>query len=208
MTSCVQYSARPGVDGIPPIVRGSRPSAEWFNVTNTSDEDGLKVTVAEGRIACPDLTGYSTATPTIAKFMRTLTVAELELVVTVTCGVYCKLTVEELTDSTNRDYEDEDAAGIIGVTVKMRNKIWRVTAGEIILSTTAPTDTSSLAHVLLADITVVDGVMSIQSRHSGLIFAPSLTVAYGEDPVVTSETKTYSVCDNGVVGSATFIAVT
>lgn len=37
MTSCVQYSARPGVGGIPPIVRASRPSSLWFATTLVDD---------------------------------------------------------------------------------------------------------------------------------------------------------------------------
>ena len=181
--------------------------SEWFTVSNTSTADTLKVRVSEGRIACPDLTGYSTATPAIAKFLRTLTVAAAELTVTATCGVYCKITVEELTDSAARDYAGEDTGGLVTVTVKMRNKIWRATAGEIIISPTAPADTDETSHVLLANVTVTDGAITILPRHRGLIFAPAVTLAYGADPTVETETESYTVCNTGTPVTVTFIAV-
>lgn len=181
--------------------------SEWFTVTDASADDTLKVSVSAGRIACPDLAGYDSATPAIAKFLRTLTVEAAELTITGTCGVYCKITAEELTDDAARDYDGEDAGGLITVTVKMRSKIWRATEGEIIVSTDAPTDTDEAGHVLLADVTVTDGALTILPRHRGLIFAPAITLIYGADPTVETETESYTVCDDGTPVTVTFIAV-
>jgi hypothetical protein len=57
-------------------------------------------------------------------------------------------------------------------------KYWFCDEADIIVTTTTPTDSPTVGHVLLASIAIVDGVMQISQHHEGVVTAPVVTLPY------------------------------
>jgi hypothetical protein len=57
-------------------------------------------------------------------------------------------------------------------------KYWFCDSADIIVTTTPPTDTATVGHVLLCSIAITDGVMKISQHHEGCVTAPVVTLPY------------------------------
>jgi hypothetical protein len=57
-------------------------------------------------------------------------------------------------------------------------KYWYCSSADIIVTTTPPTDTATVGHVLLCSIAITDSVMKISQHTEGVVTAPVVTLPY------------------------------
>jgi hypothetical protein len=57
-------------------------------------------------------------------------------------------------------------------------KYWYCSSADIIVTTTPPTDTATVGHVLLCSIAITDSIMKISQHTEGVITAPVVTLPY------------------------------
>jgi len=189
------------------LIQGTATAADWFTVSSIGTADAPQIRVREGRIACPDVNGASGDPPSIASFLRELTVPSKDFAVSDGSKVYCKINAGEMTAA--YVYEDTDPDEYISITVNMNSKIWRALSGEIVVQNGAPPASATAGYVLLAEISITDGAMTISQRHRGTIFAGAVTAAYGADPIVTTglSQATYTICNSGSAVDVDFVVI-
>ncbi len=117
MTSCVQFSARPGVGGIPPIVRATAINTRWFATTLVDDT----VVVAAGVVYRPP--SYTPSDSSYASAFEKSDVSGDTLTLTTDLAqlIVLRCTFANVHSATEGDpffsifdHEGQDAAGFAG----------------------------------------------------------------------------------------------
>lgn len=192
------------------LVSRSRPDTvrptEWFAVYVETSGDSPTVTINEGRILAPDVSGLGSDPPTVVGLLKEYPVPGATLSVEDGSVIYLKLTVThpaatnvELTAETD-DY--------VSVTVGMDIHRFYSVEGECVSLTEVPTPTESLSYVTLAEISISGGKVEVIPRRSpGEIIVPALIM-----PVLKSLTATsaigganYWTCVDGTPTEVSFL---
>lgn len=188
--STAQFNVRPGVGGVPPIVKTSR-NTRWFSTRLLTDGSTFSVEVAKGIVYCPlgysrNAGGYDAPMEShvVSPADLTLTTAPEQCIIVRVPYVAGHVNTEGdplygLFDATLQDNDDWSAA--IGYTVKAddvgetslygvtHKALWMVldAAPSILRVDAADVEATDF---ILADVTYADGNYELFSRHDGAIF--------------------------------------
>lgn len=189
---------------------------KWFGVTDISEGEDYKILVNEGRIAAADTAGIESDPPEIAALMKQYVVDEAEFSVSDGSKVYLKITTtsteadHEYTSEggdTNGDAEGDGGLGeLLTVETTVKSKTWTGTEGTIVVQPGVAVSTSDVSYVLIAEILIEDGTMIIKQRHDGVVTPPSVSGAFGADPVLTGVTREDDICEDGTAITLLHIA--
>lgn len=161
---------------------GSSPAIDykWFHVSKTG---ATSVSVEEGRVLAPDftsLTGTATSPDYVLK-EYTVSTASVSSIVNGD-KIYLKITFSDtgaytstLDTSITFVASDPDLSG--GLNVGIEGKLYTYSSATIERHNTPPSNTATVCYVLLAEITVSGGEITlIKQRHDGVVTAPSLVI--------------------------------
>lgn len=198
----------------------------WFKVTDITTakdkKDGLfRVVMSESYFTAANTAGISSGSPAIAAFVREIKVPLKSFEVTDGDKIFLKVTAEQVdieNEYTNEDQEDDPAGGPDGggtysvpelITVKVENKcrVWSTTSGEFILSKTAPSNSATVGHILLTEIKIEEGVMTIMMRRRAVDIG-TVSAAFGGNPVLDANIEDQLVCIDGESHECSYIAKT
>jgi hypothetical protein len=76
------------------------------------------------------------------------------------------------------------------------------------MSTTEPENTDTIGHVLLTEIEITDGKMTIKRRRTGGVDVTTIAAAFGDDVEVDANIEDHQVCVDGEAHDASFLAKT
>lgn len=183
-------------------------STKWFAVSDTSTEDVFRVRVNEGRILAPDTAGIEGDPPSVGALAKEYPVEGVEL--EVADGTFIYLRISTTQADHEHEYEsqpDDDAVVALTSRVTHKERVFSGTSAVVVTHAGEASSSSSQSFVLLAEISITDGVMRIIPRHEGLVTVPTLSVSYGAPPVITGDfnESQFEVCDSGTPKSVTFL---
>jgi hypothetical protein len=206
-----------------PIIQAAQKDWTWFGVEDTSEGEVFSVTINEGRITAPDLAGINSADPTPTAFLREITVEGNDFEVVDGSKIYLKITAEPVdieNEYTNEEQVDDPEGGpsasgstykvpdLITVSTWVKGRVWGAVSGELIMSTTEPENTDTIGHVLLTEIEITDGKMTIKRRRTGGVDVTTIAAAFGDDVEVDANIEDHQVCVDGEAHDASFLAKT
>lgn len=194
----------------------------WFATDDITVNGAFRIRVGPGRFSCTEVTGIDSDPPTVAQFVREVSVAGGEFSVTNGSSVYLKITAAQLDSSLEYDNEGQspaDPAGgptggatytaeeLITVTVTNKGRVFYALSGEIVVTSTPPTGDATTGYILLTDIEIAGKTMTIKRRRRSVDIG-TITGVYGGPVVVDANTEDQLTCVSGEEKTCTYLART